>query len=201
MSGSDIDIMYVVPFVHVYEDINKVRFNSRETSFVMDMDDCKLGFTHLRLVKYNHPNILQWCKQIGDSSYLSNELLKTHVVSTSEQSGIPHHVHGPCASDIDDIFDLATCFHSRQWISPAYNSIKRPNHSWPSGDVKSKIIKDNTSPVVLINPSLTNKLFKNLDGCKKFDNSSLGKTSEVVDPYNSLVLFGCTNRTAGTYKE
>jgi hypothetical protein len=49
--------MFVLSIVHVYEDINKVRLNSRETSCVMDMDDCKLGFTHLRLVQCNHANI------------------------------------------------------------------------------------------------------------------------------------------------
>jgi hypothetical protein len=51
MKGSDLDLMYVVSNVYVYEDITKVRLNSRETSCVMDMDDCKLGFTHLRLVQ------------------------------------------------------------------------------------------------------------------------------------------------------
>ena len=40
MKGSDFDMMYVFSNVHVYEDINKVRLNSTETSFVMDMDDC-----------------------------------------------------------------------------------------------------------------------------------------------------------------
>jgi hypothetical protein len=35
--------MYVVSNVYVYEDITKVRLNSRETSCVMDMDDCKLN--------------------------------------------------------------------------------------------------------------------------------------------------------------
>ena len=53
----NVDTMYVERDVRVYEDINKVRFNSRETSFVMDMDDCKLGFTQLRLVQCNHTNI------------------------------------------------------------------------------------------------------------------------------------------------
>jgi hypothetical protein len=43
MKGSDLDLMYVVSNVYVYEDITKVRLNSRETSCVMDMDDCKLG--------------------------------------------------------------------------------------------------------------------------------------------------------------
>ena len=105
MKGSDIDLMFVISNVHVYEDINKVRLHSRETSCVMDMDDCKLGFTHLRLVQCNHANILKWCKQIGDSSYLSNELLKNELISKSQQLGGSHDVHGPCVSDKDDIVD------------------------------------------------------------------------------------------------
>jgi hypothetical protein len=94
MKGSDIDIMYVSSNVHVYEDINKVRLNSRETSCVMDMDDCNLGFTRLRLVQCNN-DILKWCKQIGHSSYLSNELFKNYLISKFQQKGYPHHVHGP----------------------------------------------------------------------------------------------------------
>jgi hypothetical protein len=84
MKGSDLDLMYVVSNVYVYEDINKVQFNSTETSCVMDMDDCKLGFTHLRLVQCNNYNILKWSKQIGDSSYLSNELLKNGLNMNKE---------------------------------------------------------------------------------------------------------------------
>jgi hypothetical protein len=36
MKGSDIDLMLDASNIHVYEDINKVRLNSRETSCVMD---------------------------------------------------------------------------------------------------------------------------------------------------------------------
>ena len=67
-------------------------------------------------------------------------------------------------------------------------------------DVESTIIKDSTRPVILINPSLTSKSFKQLEGCRKFDNTTLGNSSSVVAPYQSLILFGCRNRIAGTYK-
>ena len=140
MKGSDVDMMFVYSHVHVYEDINKVRFNSRETSCVMDMDDCKLGFTHLRLVQCNHPYIIKWCKQIGHSSYLSNELIKNKMISSSQQSGDSTHVHGPCVSDKYDVFDVAQCFHSRKWILPVDKWVTRPNTSWPSSVLKSKII-------------------------------------------------------------
>ena len=137
MKGSDIDIMFVLRDVHVYEDINKVRFNSSETFFVMDMNDCKLGFTQLRLVQCNNLYILQWCKQVGNHIYLSNELLKSDVM---EQLGSSSIIHGPCVSDMDGLLDFAECFHSREWISPAHKWIKRPNNFWPSSEIKSKII-------------------------------------------------------------
>jgi hypothetical protein len=139
MEGSDIDMMYAITCVRVYEDINKVRFNSTETSFVMDMDDCKLGFTQLRLVQCNDANILELCKQIGDSSYFSNELLKTNIMPEAQATG-EFHVHGPCVSSKDDTLDCAVCFHSTQWISPAHKWVRRPNTSWPSSELKSKII-------------------------------------------------------------
>jgi tetratricopeptide (TPR) repeat protein len=43
-------------------------------------------------------------------------------------------------SDISGNFDIAICFHSRQWISPAHKWVTRPNPSWPSSELKSKII-------------------------------------------------------------
>jgi hypothetical protein len=108
MKGSDIDLMFVASNVHVYEDINKVRFNSRKTSFVMDMDDYKLGFTHLRLVQCNDLNVLPLCKQIGNYVYLSNELLKSGVM---EQLRQPTIIHGPCLLGKDGSTDYAMCFH------------------------------------------------------------------------------------------
>jgi hypothetical protein len=112
-------MMFVCSIVHVYEDINKVRLNSRETSCVIDMDDCKLGFAHLRMVQCNHPNTLKWCKQIGHSSYLSNELLRKQLISRSHQLGGSHHVHGPCLSDKDDIFDNRTNKH-HVYVTPLH---------------------------------------------------------------------------------
>jgi tetratricopeptide (TPR) repeat protein len=43
-------------------------------------------------------------------------------------------------SDKDNVIDSAMCFHSRQWILPAHKWVTRPNTSWPSSEIKSKII-------------------------------------------------------------
>jgi hypothetical protein len=67
-------------------------------------------------------------------------------------------------------------------------------------DVESTIIKDSTKPVVLVNPSLTSIEFNNLEGCRKFDNTPLDLLSMIVEPYQSIVLFGCDYYISGTYK-
>ena len=141
MQGSDLDLMVVFSFAHVYEDISKVRFNSRESSFVMDMDDCKLGFTHLRLVQCHHLQLLQCCRQISSALYLSNGLIKADYMKKVGQSKV---IHGPCLSDKAGFIDLAISLHSKQWISPACKWISRPNRSWPSDDLKSTIIDHGT---------------------------------------------------------
>jgi hypothetical protein len=50
MKGSDLDIMYVIKDVNVYEDINSARLNSAETCVAMEMEETKLGFSRLRLI-------------------------------------------------------------------------------------------------------------------------------------------------------
>ena len=67
-------------------------------------------------------------------------------------------------------------------------------------DKDSSIIKDNSKPIILINPSSNQKIFNNLEGCHKFDNSLLDSSSSTVEPYGSLVLFDCTNYTPDTYQ-
>ena len=141
MEGSDLDVMCVLSFAHVYEDISKVRFNSRESSFVMDMDDCKLGFTHLRLAQCHHLYLLQCSRQMSNALYLSNGLIKAGYMKITGQSKV---IHGPCLSDKAGFTDLAISLHSKQWISPACKWISRPNSSWPSDDLKSTIIDHGT---------------------------------------------------------
>jgi hypothetical protein len=67
-------------------------------------------------------------------------------------------------------------------------------------DKDSSIIKDNSKPIILINPSSNQKRFNHLEGCHKFDNSLLDSSSSTIEPYDSLVLFGCTNYTPDTYQ-
>ena len=137
MKGSDIDIMIVFKDVNVYEDINSARVNSAETCIAMEMENNKLGFTHLRLLCSKKIFILEMCAKVGNDFYLSSQLCKSMFIGQSKATSI---VHGPCLSDKDGRFDFAFSLHSRQWISIANQWVTRCNHSWPSSDVKSHII-------------------------------------------------------------
>jgi len=86
------------------------------------------------------------------------------------------------------------------------NYSQKPNISlemWKENgfDRHSKIIKDSSEPIILINPSLEEKTFTKLNDCRKFDNTALNSSNATLKPYASLVLFGCTNYAPATYKE
>ena len=114
-----------------------VRVNSTETCVAMEMDDTKLGFTHLRLLHCNNNFILKICEQVEIELYLSSQLCKSMFMGTSKVSDM---VHWPRLSDKNDVLDLALTLHSRQWTSIANQWVTRSNGSWPSSDVKSQII-------------------------------------------------------------
>ena len=135
MKGSDLDIMLVFKDVNVYENVNTARLNSTETCVAMEMDDSKIGFSHLRLIHCNNESISKMCTNIGNDLYLSNQLCKSNSMNKFAEV-----VHGPCLSDKDGYFDLALTLHSRQWISIANEWVTRSNCSWPSSHVKSQII-------------------------------------------------------------
>ena len=124
--------------INVYEDINSARVNLAETcvvSVVMEMDDTKIGFAHLRLFHYNNNIFWEMCTKVGNDLYLSSQLVKSWF--TDDATNV---VHGPCLSDKDGQFDFALTLHSRQWVSIANQWVTRSNCSWPSSDVKSQII-------------------------------------------------------------
>ena len=137
VKGSDIDIMFVLKDVNVYEDINSTHINSSETCVAMEMDDTKLGFSHLRLLRCNNNTLFKMHKQNENDLYLSSQLCKSMFIRQFRGSDV---VHGPCLSNKDGVANLALTLHSRKWISFAKQWITRSNCSWPSSEVKSQII-------------------------------------------------------------
>ena len=94
MKGSDLDIMIVFKYVNVYENVNTASLNSAETCVAIEMDDSKIGFSHLRLIHCNNESISKMCTDIGNDLYLSNQLCKSHIMNK-----LADVVHGPCLSD------------------------------------------------------------------------------------------------------
>jgi hypothetical protein len=137
MKGSDIDIMFVLKDVNVYEDINSTHINSSETCVAMEMGDTKLGFSHLPLLRCNNNILFKMRKQVENNLYLSSQLCKSMFIGQFKGGDV---VHGPCLSNKDGVADLALTLHSRKWISIAKQWITRSNCSWPSSGVKSQII-------------------------------------------------------------
>jgi hypothetical protein len=133
MKGSDIDIMFVLKDVNIYEYINSTYINSSETCVAMEMDDTKLGFSHLRLLRCNNNTLFKMRKQVENDLYLSSQLCKSMFIGQFRGGDV---VHGPCLSDKDDVADLALALHSRKRISIAKQWITRSNCSWPSSQVK-----------------------------------------------------------------
>ena len=85
MKGSDLDIMFVLKDVNVYEDINSARLNLAETCVAMEMDDTKLGFSRLRLIHCNNNFIFGIRKQVGNDFYLSSQLCTSMLIGNLKE--------------------------------------------------------------------------------------------------------------------
>ncbi|XP_076070634.1 uncharacterized protein LOC143042255 [Mytilus galloprovincialis] len=133
MRGSDLDVMYVVQNIKVYD--VKPRLNPISAYLLMDTDNVKPGFTQLRLdsrcTSYHN------CVQLGDKYYLSSSLWKEDILTKN----MDYTIHGLCVSDKDGLYDFAECLHCKSWISSAVQWITRSTNSWPSNNVKQSIIK------------------------------------------------------------
>ncbi|XP_071126621.1 uncharacterized protein [Mytilus edulis] len=138
MRGSDLDMMYVIKNMEVYEDI-KTAYNSNVQYVLMETDDVKPGFTQLLLVQEQVYSqfLCQRCEEHNGKHYFSSAILKQKFMCNTDSTVI----HGPCISDKGGNFDNAICFHCRTWISQASQWITRSNSSWPSYNVKQSIIK------------------------------------------------------------
>ncbi|VDI01703.1 Hypothetical predicted protein [Mytilus galloprovincialis] len=136
--GSDLDLMFIIRIIKVYESARDVPRIDRSYPLVMDTEGVSPCFTKLRLI-FNDPNI--YCKSIQNlvqidsfgKYFFSNKLLKMPFLQANLK------IHGPCVSDHNDVFDFALVLQCNQWISPAQPWITRSRGTWPSPDIISKI--------------------------------------------------------------
>ncbi|XP_052078031.1 uncharacterized protein LOC127715970 [Mytilus californianus] len=135
MIGSDLDIMFVMKYVEVHDDITSIVFDSTKTHVSLLTEDSKLGYVMLRLISSRHAFVRKICEQFRGDNYLSNTLFKNRFLDETMPV-----VHGPCVSDIEGAFDNAHCLHSKYWVTSASQWTMRSTNSWPTQNTKQMII-------------------------------------------------------------
>ncbi|CAC5425476.1 unnamed protein product [Mytilus coruscus] len=117
MLGSDLDIMWVLQFIEVHDNIKSAVFNPSKPYLSLMTEDTKPGFAMLRLVSSPYSGMLNICEQFRKDTYLSNVLFKTIFLNEFTQ-----FVHGPCMSDMNGDVDIAVCLHS---LGVEHNNVSR----------------------------------------------------------------------------
>ncbi|VDI27774.1 Hypothetical predicted protein [Mytilus galloprovincialis] len=130
---SDVDIMFLLTYVHVYE--HQTNSMSIDT-FIISTEDTAPGYVRLISYGYTTPLIRKWClKQDRNKLLLSNKLLKENWLSNFPYVAF---IHGPCITDPNKSVDHAFCFRCTSWIQQAQPWIQR-KREWPSANLIHKI--------------------------------------------------------------
>ncbi|XP_071127411.1 uncharacterized protein [Mytilus edulis] len=133
--GSDLDVMFVLKYIEVHDNITSIAFNPKTTYFSLMTEDTKPCYAMLRLKSSPCPIVRQLCGNVRGDAYLSNELFNKYFLT--ENSPV---VHGPCISDKQGTTDIAYCLRSINWVTSASQWIIRSNNSWPNENTKQMII-------------------------------------------------------------
>ncbi|CAC5400858.1 unnamed protein product [Mytilus coruscus] len=137
LKGSDQDIMRVIHDLEVTGNgqMKLKDYHSDKNYFIADTDDIKPGFAYLHLMKGNTINKHFLYRSLEGKLFLSSALIKQNFID--EHISV---VHGPCISDKEGNFDIAVTIHSKLWITTALKWITRSNKSWPTSEVKQRVI-------------------------------------------------------------
>ncbi|VDH98985.1 Hypothetical predicted protein [Mytilus galloprovincialis] len=137
LNGSDCDIMILPRYNDiVVTDQTKLQVcHSSRSVVLLETNDVKPGFAYLRVIKGNTKNSDVFCRGAQGQEYLSSVMFKMCILN--ERQPI---IHGPCASDREGAFDLAFSLHSKSWIFTALKWVTRSNNSWPTSEVKQRVI-------------------------------------------------------------
>ncbi|XP_076070612.1 uncharacterized protein LOC143042237 [Mytilus galloprovincialis] len=136
MIGSDLDVMHVMKFIEVHDNITSNIFNPDTTYFSLVTEDTKPGYVMLRLTSSPHPFVQKMCEKFRGDIFLSNALFKESFLV----SNLSLVTHGPCLSDKHGYFDLANCLHSKDWVTSASQWTLRSNNTWPNEKTKQMIM-------------------------------------------------------------
>ena len=154
LPGSDMDVMVVLNYVQVIQNVQHMNRSPRYTTLLLE-DDMEIpGFSRLKLIaKGDQQHIyttLECFVETVNGLFSSNILFIRKFIELA----INHKqsAHGPCLSDKDQTLDLAYCFHLYSWPRQAEQWIYRHRPGqWPS-DILIKDIVNYGCILVPIGP-------------------------------------------------
>ncbi|VDI37455.1 Hypothetical predicted protein [Mytilus galloprovincialis] len=135
LNGSDWDIMILRHEIVATDQSNLQEYHSARNVVSVETNDVKPGFVYLRVIKGNTKNARLFCRGAQGQVYLSSVDFKMFLLNKRQSI-----IHGPCTSDKNGAFDFAFCLHSKSWISTALQWVTRSNNSWPTNEVKQRVI-------------------------------------------------------------
>ncbi|XP_076088926.1 uncharacterized protein LOC143059329 [Mytilus galloprovincialis] len=136
LKGSDEDIMSINSLYKVYQSETEVVFDSLTVPLIMNTERTLPCFAQLRLLYEQKAFKYMWENNHIGGRFSSELFRQDHLPLFPYEMKI----HGPCLSDINDLFDVAFCLKCDQWIFQARSWISRPRSPWPSPKTMSKII-------------------------------------------------------------
>ncbi|CAC5414823.1 unnamed protein product [Mytilus coruscus] len=145
MKSSDVDLMYIDTRFQVYESETEAVENGK-VMVIMDTENIPPCFTQLYLSKDSKVTgrfATEVFQEKGSKIIFSSELYKLFLLNYVAKPVAPFFskIHDSCISDYNDLFDLAFCLKSGNWISQAQQWIHRSRTSWPSPGNISKIVE------------------------------------------------------------
>ena len=143
LPGSDHDTMLLIKCVQVIQNVQHMNRSSRYTILLMEYDMEFPGFSRLKLIAesdqvfpYTSPECFV---ETINGLFLSNISFIRKLLEFANNSNV--FVHGPCLSDIDEVEDLAFCFHLHTWPRQAEQWVYRHRPGqWPTDILINEIV-------------------------------------------------------------
>ena len=140
LSGSDIDIMYVLNRVQVIRNVQHMNRSARCTTLLIEDEMEFPGFTTLKLIAEGDTfTTPEYFVETANGMYFSNiSFIRKLIEITANQK---QSALGPCLSDKYEAVDIAFCFHLHTWPRQAEQWIYRHRPGqWPPDILINNIV-------------------------------------------------------------
>ena len=134
LPGSDVDIMCLLNYVTVIQDVQHINRSSIYITFLMEEEIEFPGFSRLKLIADGNRRCIftspECLVETTNGLFLANTSFISKLLELDPN--VKNTVHGPCLSDKDECLDCAVCFHLYSWPRQAehFSHRHRPGQ-WP----------------------------------------------------------------------